>query len=125
MIRTIWIIVLCWISLSALTLIKVNTATLLSADFADAVATNPDSETALPKSDKLTVLGTLQNEVATASIHVPAVNTATAAPTVKFISRRWHDPLAPPASQQINRAKQRTAARQTSGGPMSSVETHR
>jgi hypothetical protein len=110
MFRTVWVALICLISLGALIATKVGIASLASADVSDVVTiagSRPDQP--LAKSDKLKVLNNEPMSVQTTLPPMaipPAIDAATVPePPIKIVSRHWHDPLAPKTQPATVRSK--------------------
>ncbi len=120
MIRTVWLAVICLISLGAMAAVRIGTASLARANVSDVVATTEiKSEQPLMKSDKLDILkierALTETTETPIAILPPKAELKPGEPVIKIISRHWHDPLAPksePAAGQSKRkSNERTSAR--------------
>ena len=119
MIRTVWLAVICLISLGAMAAVRIGIASLARASVSDVVTpTELKSEQPLMKSDKLDVLkieGVLTTTVTPIAILPPKGEVKPGEPVIKIISRHWHDPLAPKskpdAGQSKRKSNERTSAR--------------
>jgi hypothetical protein len=105
MIRTVWLALICLISLVIMAAIKVGIESLASADASGVVMpADKDTEHGLMKSDKLEVsnIGPVPSKpIATPfAISPPQSAPKPAEPSIKIVSRHWHDPLAPPLANQ-------------------------
>jgi hypothetical protein len=99
LIRTVWLALICLITLAAMAAVKVGTASLVTADASDVVMpAGSNIGQALMKSDKLEVFNveSLPNNKVTAVTIVPPKGVSRAPERItKIVSRHWHDPLAP------------------------------
>jgi hypothetical protein len=108
MFRTIWLALICLVSLGAMIAAKIGIASLASADVSDvAIARSPDQP--LMKSDKLKVVNNERNSpqptLPPSAILSPKDLATTPEPGIKIVSRHWHDPLAPKTRPAANRPK--------------------
>src|ERR1035437_6008570 len=111
MIRTVWLALICLISLGALAAIKVGTASLANAEASRGetpAGTNVEQDT-LAKSDKLEVSNIeplpSKKMVMPVAIMPPQITSKPTEPITKIVSRHWHDPLVPKAEPVANRPK--------------------
>lgn len=116
MTRTVWLALICLISLAVMTAIKVGIESLASADASDVVMpTDKGTEHAAMKSDRLEVrsIGPVPSEPMKAPLAIssPPAAPEPAEPPFKIVGRHWHDPLAPKIDPL---AKQRKSTRKTS-----------
>lgn len=113
MIRTIWLALICLISLGTMAAVRIGTTSLASANISDVVMpTERNSEQPLMKQDKLEVLNIEPiKTIVTPDAIPPKAVSRTAEPVIKIVSRHWHDPLAPKAEPVAGRAKRKSAER--------------
>jgi hypothetical protein len=113
MFRTVWLALICLISLGAMIAAKIGIASLASADASGVVtiagSSHPDQP--IMKSDKLNVLNNERMPPETTlppiAILPPKDLATTPEPVIKIVSRHWHDPLAPKTQPAANRPKGR------------------
>ncbi|MDB5612224.1 MAG: hypothetical protein JWP25_9124 [Bradyrhizobium sp.] len=128
MMRTVWLAVFCLTSLVVLVAIRIGAAPFASADAsrletATTVA-NPPQATST-KSDKLQVSyiePTTDRTTVTPVAIVPLKDAPKILPknvpkreetTIRIVSRHWHDPLAPKASPNVDRSKNKSSKAST------------
>jgi hypothetical protein len=116
MIRTVWLALICLISLAVMAAIKVGIESPASADAPDVVMpTEKGTEHASMKSGRLEVrmIGPVPSEPMKAPLAISSPQSAPkpAEPSFKIVSRHWHDPLAPKTEPL---AKQRKSTKKAS-----------
>jgi|SRR5450759_37059 hypothetical protein len=116
MIRTVWLALICLISLGVMAAVRIGTASLARANVSDDVTpTEIKSEQPLMKSDKLEVLNIeralTKTTVTPIAILPPKAELKPAEPVTKIISRHWHDPLAPKSEPVTGQSKRKSTER--------------
>jgi hypothetical protein len=133
MIRTIWLAVFCLTSLGVLVAIRIGATPFTSADAShvEPVATAVDPpQTTSTKADRLQVSyvepakdRTMETPAAVAPLTdapkiLPKNSSSKSLPrrnetTIRIVSRHWHDPLAPKASPNVDRSKNKSSKAST------------
>ena len=111
MTRTIWLALICLISLGAMAAIRIGIGTLARTNVSnDVTPTEIKSERPLMKSDKLEVLNVERGFTKTTVMPIailPKAELKSAEPVIKIIGRHWHDPSAPKSEAVSGQSKRK------------------